>query len=80
MASNLPAQDAFAITTSDSTTYAPSSIRGIYVGGAGDVKVDIGPGSQGVTFKAVPVGTILPICATKVYATGTTATLMVALS
>ena len=57
--------------------------RAIYVGGAGDVKVDL-PGRQGepattVTFKAVPVGTLLPIAASRVYATGTTATNLVAL-
>ena len=74
---------AFAITTSDSSVQSPH--RAIYVGGAGDVTVllqgdvDAG-GSTAVTLKAVPVGTILPIRANLVKATGTTATLLIALS
>jgi len=69
--------DAFAVTTSDSATQK-AGVIGLYVGGAGDVKLDT-LNSTGVTFKAVPVGTVLhlgPI--TKVYATGTTATNLVA--
>lgn len=72
-----PALNAAAITTSDSAALA-NSTRGIYVGGAGDVKVDLG-GSGTVTFAGVPAGTILPVRASKVYATGTTATNLVAL-
>lgn len=45
----------------------------IYVGGIGNLKVDM-KGGNAVTFQAVPVGTVLEIRATRVYATGTTAT------
>jgi hypothetical protein len=49
--------------------------RWLYVGGTGDVKVDLYK-STGITFKAVPAGTTLRGVFTKVYSTanGTTAT------
>lgn len=67
---------AAAITPSD-TVDLPSQAKAIYVGGAGDVLATIG--GTDVTFKAVPVGTVLHITATRVKATGTTATNLVAL-
>lgn len=70
------AKMAAAVTTSDSATFAPT--YGLYVGGAGNVKVDMYDGGT-VTFNSVTAGTILPIKATRVYATGTTATNIVAL-
>ena len=76
------------ITTSDSAgltvgtlpagATVPTVTRRIYVGVSGDVKVDLQGGETGVTFKAAPVG-FLDIHATKVYATGTAATNLVAL-
>jgi hypothetical protein len=65
---------AAAVTPNDNTAL---TMRALYVGGAGDVVATIG--GADITFKAVPVGSILPIKATKVKATGTTATNMVAL-
>jgi hypothetical protein len=73
----LGAIDAVAITTSDTTTYAPA-FRGIYVGGAGNVKIDTAAGNA-VTFTGIPAGTFMPVLATKIYATGTTATTIVGL-
>lgn len=52
--------------------------RGLYVGGAGDVAVTMADGSV-VTFAAVPAGTLLPVQASRVMATNTTATSIVAL-
>lgn len=53
---------------------------GLYVGGTGDLKVDFQDGTT-VTFKAVPAGTqIRDVRIKKIYATGTTATLIVALA
>jgi hypothetical protein len=72
----MPAENAFAISKSDSTPLA-STTRAIYVGGAGDV-VAIMMGGQTVTFKAVPVGTMLFIRATHVK-DATTATNLVGL-
>ncbi len=63
--------DAEAITKSDTESNAYSAI---YVGGAGDVTV-VTEGGTTVTFKAPPVGTILPIRTQKVTA-ATTATLL----
>ena len=51
---------------------------GIYVGGAGILKVDMAGDSAGVVFTC-PAGALLPISVTKVYTSGTTATLIVAL-
>ena len=66
-----------AVTTSD-TANLPNPARMLWVGGAGNVKVDTVGGST-ITFLSVAAGTRLPIQAKKVYATGTTATNIVAL-
>lgn len=52
--------------------------RGIYVGGAGNVTI-VTPSGDTLTFTAVPVGTILPVYARIIKATGTTATNLLAL-
>lgn len=77
VAPNGPAADAAAVTPSDTTDLATSS-RFLYVGGAGDVIVTT-TGGETVTFKAVPVGTVLPVRASRVLATGTTATNLVSM-
>lgn len=63
------------VTPSDTVPFSQVG-RGLYVGGAGDVSVVLADGTS-VTLKAVPVGTFLPIRASRVNATGTTATSMV---
>lgn len=68
------ARRAAAITPNDVTTFEEPT-RGIYVGGTGNVKVDMVSGGT-VTFSNVVAGTILPIQVVRVYATGTSATLM----
>jgi hypothetical protein len=50
----------------------------LYVGGYGDVKVDT-VGGDTVVFPGVNGGTFFPVQVTRVYATGTTATDIVAL-
>ena len=70
---HLPAQSAVAITPSDASNLARES-RGIWVGGAGDLKVDMVGTGTGVTFVGIPAGSLLPLRVSKIYATGTTAT------
>lgn len=71
------ARRAAAVTVSDSTVYEQPT-RALYVGGSGNVKVDMVSGGT-VTFNAVQGGTILPVQVTRIYSTGTTATSIVAL-
>lgn len=67
----------FAITPSDTTSV---TCRAIYVGGAGDVAVRFVDGATTVTFKAPPVGTVLPICLENGHVmAATTATLLIGL-
>ncbi len=67
-----PGKNAAAVTKSDVTQFAPT--RGLYVGGAGDVKVDMAGTGTAITFVGVPAGTLLPIAVTRVYSATTTAT------
>lgn len=72
-----PAVEAFLVVPND-TTPLKTDARSLWVGGAGDVKVDMVEGGT-VTFVAVPAGTLLPVSVSAVYATGTTATNIIAL-
>ena len=69
------AYDVAEVTPSDSAQL--SGVRGLFVGGAGNVEVVAEGGGQ-ATFAAV-AGQILPVRAVKVLSTGTTATGIVAL-
>ena len=69
--------DAAAVTPSD-TVDLPFATRSLYIGGAGDLTVMPVRGSAPVLYKAVPVGTRLNISVTRIYATGTGATYIVA--
>lgn len=64
------------ITPDDTAIFA--STRGIYVGGGGDIHVDLESGDE-VTFTGALTGLIYPLRVQRVYATGTTATDLVAL-
>lgn len=71
-----PADRAAAVTPSDSTDL--TGVRGLYVGGAGDVAVRmINAPTTTVTISAVAAGTILPVRVTRVMA-ATTATAITA--
>lgn len=52
----------------------------LYIGVAGNVKVDAADLGTGVVFVAVAAGSILPVKVNKIYAAGTTAQDIVALS
>ena len=69
-------EGAVAVTPSGVTTIVG---KAIYVGGAGNVAVTTAAGNV-VTFTAPPVGTVIPISFTKIMATNTSATLLIALS
>lgn len=53
--------------------------RGLYIGGFGNLTVDMADGGDPVLFVSAQAGTILPIQVTRVYSTGTTATNVLAL-
>jgi uncharacterized membrane protein len=70
--------NAVAVTPSDSAFI--SATGAIYVGVAGTLKVMMaGAGNAVVEFTAVPAGTTIPISVKQVFATGTSATSIVAL-
>jgi hypothetical protein len=53
-------------------------VRALYIGGAGDVKIDAEGGGT-VTFVGAQAGSIIPVRAVRVYSTGTDATDIVAI-
>ena len=73
-----PAEYAAAVTKSDSTVLNPVP-RALYIGSGGDVVVTMAADGTDVTFSNVPTGTKLPVRVSKVKATGTTASSIVAL-
>lgn len=76
-ASNItaPGSDAFAITPSN-VNLLPTAARALYVGGGGDITLVTVAGTT-VLFTACLQGSILPVMAIQIKATGTTATLLV---
>lgn len=71
-----PAVSAAAITPADDGDH---QYRALYIGGTGDLKVDMENDGTAILFTAVPVG-IFPIQVRRVYATDTTATAIVGLN
>ncbi len=72
------AGSAVAVTPNDGADLTLTS-RGLYIGGAGNVRVLLDLDSVAVTFTACAAGSVLPIRAVRVYSTGTTATNLLAL-
>jgi hypothetical protein len=54
----------------DLSTYR---VRGVYIGTAGNLKVDMADGTTAVTFSNLAAGAIYPLKVTKVYQTGSSA-------
>lgn len=71
------ARSATAVVPSD-TVVAEAPTRALYVGGPGNIKVDMVSGGT-VTFYNAAAGSLLPIQVVRIYATGTTATNVLAL-
>jgi hypothetical protein len=69
--------DAFAITPNDGVDLAIPT-RAIYIGGAGNIRVMTEEGHD-VVFTAIAVGIVHPLRVTRVFATNTTATLILGL-
>jgi hypothetical protein len=72
-----PAAHGFAVTPSDSTGLSEVT-RALYVGTGGDVAAVLQSGAS-LVFVAVQQGTVLPVRAARILATGTTATDIVGL-
>ena len=72
-----PALDAAAVIPND-TNDLPNISRALYVGGAGDIAVEMMSGAS-VTLRAVPGGALVPLRARRVLSAGTTATNIVAM-
>jgi hypothetical protein len=70
------AHDAAVVTPHNATDFIKLP-RAIWVGGAGNVACEFPSGT--VLIQGVPAGTLLPIRPSRINATNTTATLMVAL-
>lgn len=73
-----PAPNGYPITPSN-TTDLPTPTKAIYVGNAGDVAVDFVTSGTNVVIKNATAGSVLPFQVKRVYATGTSATNLVAL-
>lgn len=67
-----------AVTPSDSADLPMGQALSLYIGGAGNVALDT-PTATNVVFVGLAVGTVLNVAATRVRATGTTATNLVAM-
>lgn len=73
----IPGEGVAAVTPNDSTDLTIIA-RALYVGGAGNVKINAADGST-ATFVGVLAGSIIPVRAARVYSTDTTATNIVAI-
>ena len=72
-----PARNAALVTPSDSADL-DFITTGIYVGGAGNIKVTM-QGGQSVLLSGVLAGSVLPLRVSRIWSTTTTATTIVAL-
>lgn len=72
-----PSEFAAAVTPADGTDLTNGICRGLFIGVAGNVNLDVGGAT--VLFKGLSAGSILPVRASRVRATSTTATDIVAL-
>ena len=73
-----PAYSAYEITPNDSTDLPAGDTRAIYIGGDGNLAVITAAGNS-VTFVGLKAGSVLPVRASRVKSTGTTATSLIAL-
>ena len=74
-----PSFENAAAVTPDNDNDLATPARSLWVGSVGDVKVNMASTGQPVTFTAVPSGSLLPVAVTRVFATGTSASDIVAI-
>jgi hypothetical protein len=72
-----PIQHLVSVSPSDTTDLSLRALL-LYIGTGGDVRVIAEPNTPAATFKNVPSGMVLAVRASRVLATGTTATDIVA--
>lgn len=72
-----PAENALAVTPSDSSDLTGAPCRALYVGLGGNISLTVGGNT--LTFINVPGGSILPVRASRVQASSTTASNIIAL-
>lgn len=72
-----PAGNAVAVTPHNSTDLTIAS-RALWIGGAGNISVEMVGGQSAVVFTGIPAGTWMPLRVTRVNSTNTTATSIVA--
>ena len=72
-----PATHGFAIAPDDGADLAETT-RAIYVGSAGNLVAVLASGAE-LTFASVPSGTVLPVRAARIRATGTSASGLIGL-
>lgn len=68
-----PGSNLAAVTPNDSSDLTIHS-RALWVGGAGNIKVDMVGIGTAITLSGIPAGTLLPIRVKRVYSTDTSAT------
>jgi hypothetical protein len=78
LTSTEPISSAATITPNNGTTFT-TRCRAVFVGGAGNLTVDVADGGTNLAFNGLTAGTILPVRVKRVYATGTTATSLLCL-
>lgn len=74
-----PRRTGYAITPHDTNEIGTFEPTGIWVGGAGAITCRLVDSAADIVISGIPAGTLLHIVPTHIRATGTTATLMVAL-
>ena len=78
LTSTEPISSAATITPNNTTTFT-TICRAVYVGGAGNLTIDVADGGTNIAFNGLTAGTIFPVRTKRVYSTGTTATGLVCL-
>jgi len=78
LAGNVSFQNAASVTPNDSTDLS-NAASALWIGSTGNIKVDLKSNGTGITFNALTAGYLLRARVKKVYATGTTASSIIAL-